>query len=340
MDTFWPIWRDYYVDFGNNESVEYSIYCGGTAIYRGIAHMRPGQSTNRIRINDVCADYLVNVFLGLSSDGSAGGMTAPYFQVYSSNPIEDESDILVAEVQFINDWSYEFDHDTTVASAPIDGVVDVRQPIIYSTYIGENVRAELTFDDGTSVSVVLSLARSADFSEDFNDDFAKSIGGSSAGSVVINPSDWEGLHSVTIGQTVYRVVRSCNRYALYYANAYGGWDTFLIRNIVKRNDAYKRHEHLRDYDNSVQMNRGRYNYLTEVTPSWSLSTHYLNDDESLRMAHLIGTNAAFLYDMEKGELWPVNVTDSSVAYLTAKNNNRMFPTYTINIELARLRMRR
>lgn len=332
MDKLWPMWRDYFVILGEGEAIDYSIQVGGVTIYNGTAYAKPNQAEVRIRINDICADYLVNTLPELGEGGVSGSIEAPTFAV------EVDSEI-IAEVQFINDWSYEYGHNTSDASAPIDGVVDYRQPIVYSSY-KEAVEAKLVFSDGTTMMMLLAMSHSADFNGDFNDDFAAAVGGASAGSAVIRPSEWDGLSEVHIDGHIYKVENSCQRYALYYANAYGGWDTYLIRGTAQQSDALTRHTHTRNYDNSASRNRGVFNYLTEVAPAWTFKTGYLTDDQSSRMHHLLGTTEAFLLDMQSGELLPVNVSAKTADRLTWKNNGRQFPTYKINVELAQTRLRR
>lgn len=340
MAELYPIWRDYFVDLGSVEATTFHIFADDTCIYTGISHRRPDQESNKIRINDICADYLVNTFPSLIESGMTRNISVPTFRVSTPNPIEYESDITVAEVMFAADWSYDPTHNVAVASSPIDGVIDPRQPIIYSAYNTETVEAVLGFEDGSTLAIQFPLAVVADFDGDFNGDFAISVISAAAGSVVIDPENWSGLNRVTIGATTYRIEHTCARYAIYYANAYGGWDSFIPRNISTREDGYKRYDHSRQYDNSQQSNRERVNYLTEVSPSWSLLTHYMTDAESLKMHHLIGSTDVYLYDMEGGDMLPVVVADKSVSYLTAKNNGRKFPAYTVTLELAQTRIRR
>lgn len=339
--VLYPIWKDFFVTLGTNDEIEYYIFVEGvdTAIYHGVAHKRPDSDENIIRINDICADYLSHALPDIKRSGVASNVIAPKFTVSVPNIREDESDISVAEVRFTNDWSYEQDHDPSIASAPIDGIIDKRQPIIYSTYNNTEIVAVLTFEDGSTMRLPLALGSMADFNNDFNNDFAISVKGSASGSVIIKPSEWEGLVKVSIADVDYKV-QGCARYALYYANAYGGWDTFAIRNIDTRTDALTKYTTIRDHDNGNTANRGKANYLNEVATSWKLTTSYLTDAQSERMHHLLGSTNVYLYDMERGEMWPVVITDKSVAHLTAKNNGRQFPTYTINVELARTRIRR
>ena len=65
-----PIWKNYFVNLGSEESVEYVIsYDSGdglTAVYSGKAWKRPGEQFVSICINNICEDWLNNTFPSLS----------------------------------------------------------------------------------------------------------------------------------------------------------------------------------------------------------------------------------------------------------------------------------
>ena len=62
-----PIWKDYYVTLlanaaGNTSGIQYRITVGGESIFQGRAFLRPGETSIKTRINDICADYLGHLF--------------------------------------------------------------------------------------------------------------------------------------------------------------------------------------------------------------------------------------------------------------------------------------
>ena len=127
-----PIWKDKFVNLGTGDSYLFRIILTDTSdvIYSGKAHKRPGETNNQIRINDICADYLVNV-LPTISQAEFSEITIPVsFKVQTSSDGSTWTD--KETIQFLNDWSYDYDYDpaTMGMSFPING------------HIGRQIRAE------------------------------------------------------------------------------------------------------------------------------------------------------------------------------------------------------
>lgn len=157
---------------------------------------------------------------------------------------------------------------------------------------------------------------------------------------VLTPfSELEAIEVQSTGAT-YRFVDTCARNALYYVNAYGGWDVLLMDGLDKEQDELTRHEATRVYDNTVMQNRGTVNYVNEVQKSWTLHTGYLTDEQSGRMHHLLNSVQVYLYDMEEGAFLPVVLTGTSTEYKTYRNQGRKLVSYEIQVRLAQDRIRR
>ena len=84
----------------------------------------------------------------------------------------------------------------------------------------------------------------------------------------------------------YDVVKPCARYALYYVNAYGGWDSLLTAGNDKRVDNYTRSTYKKVYSPSDLSDRGTVNYCNDIHRTISLVTDWLTDAQSARMHHL------------------------------------------------------
>ena len=52
-----PLWKDYYVTLGTDDGIIFRIVVGENTIYTGKSHIRPGETENRIRINDMVLYY-------------------------------------------------------------------------------------------------------------------------------------------------------------------------------------------------------------------------------------------------------------------------------------------
>lgn len=343
----YPIWKDYLVDLGTGDSVLYRIKLGvdGDIIYTGRSYKRPGETKNTIKINEICADYLQNVLPSLThAEFSALEFPIEFIieNFISTAPGEDPDWELAGFVTFINDWSYDYNYDpSTMGMAfPINGRMDRRQYLIYTAYDASEVTATMHYKDGTTSFITIPIALTDDFDDSFNEDFARMLRAAGSGSVVLELSNYDGLSSVEINGKTYEVIDPCNRYALYYVNAYGGWDSLLIEGNTKETDQLTRQIRSVEYDNRNITNRGTENYLNEIEKTLVLNTSWMDDDQSLRMHNLLNSPCVYLYDMELNQMIPVILKNQSTEYKTYKNNSRQLISYSIEMSIAHNRVRR
>lgn len=331
-----PIWKDYYVTLGTADSVDFRITCDGEVIYVGRSHRRPSEDVNRVRINDIVADYLES--LRYDANISFTPAAFPVFGVQT--PLEGEWDTITEE-SFINDWSYDYDYNpaTMGMSFPINGHISPNQWIVYTAYEATTIDVEITLNDGTTRYRTIQAAISADFNTDFNSDFALVSGGGRTGTAVFRFDEFDDVKSISIDGRVYEVV-GCSRYALFYQNAYGGWDSFLIEGNHLQEDSLTRHIREVVYDNRNISNRGRVNYVNEIGKSFTFHTSWLNDEQSSRMHHLLNATNVFLYDSEEDAMIPVILENAGTQHKTYKNNGAKLVNYEIKVTIAQERMRR
>lgn len=133
---------------------------------------------------------------------------------------------------------------------------------------------------------------------------------------------------------------SCVPYALYYLNAYGGWDALAIEGTVKRTDKITPYLMDRTYDNNtLEFEQDR--YVQETKVNYALETGYLTDEESARLAfHIPGTVKAYLHNIREGWIKPVVINDTSVTWQTYAHNGRKLSRYTINVSESQSKLRR
>lgn len=333
-----PIWKDYYVNLGTAESIQFRILVGRDVIYTGKAYKRPGKTNNEIRINDICADYLENVFPELVGTTFTGNEYVTFVvQALSGTTWKNKS-----EVQFDINWSYDYDYNpaTMGMAFPVNGNIDIRQWVIYTAYNAATITATIQLVNGESFSVLIPVEISNDFNSDSNSDFAKSVRASQTGTAVFDVSQYGDVHSITIGNKTFKVVNSCHKYVLYYVNAYGGWDSFLIEGNHIVSDNITRHTRETEYDNRNIQNRGRHNYVNEIVKSMTLHTSWLSDEQSMRMHHLFNSTEVYLYDMETKQMIPVILSNSTTDYKTYKSNGGKLVNYAINVTIAQEMIRR
>lgn len=322
-----PIWRDYYVDFGQQEYVDYEIrLIDGKIIFSGRAYPRPEDNSIYVKINDICADYLENIGMQME-DGFASNDIAKVFRVFNSQGT------LIDTVTFVNDWSYDPDRaNQDVLSDPINGVFDVRMPLLYSVS-----KAKSIIIDAQDTSASFNI----DFSEDFHVGYDRvwTVEASSSGTLTL-ANIFANTGEITIDDKVYRGKASCHTHALYYINAYGGWDFLLLEGRTIETDNYVRHEHKLNYDNRSEEARGTRNYLNEIEKSYMLHTGWLVKDEAARMHHLLGSTQVYLYEIQTNRMIPVTITDNSCKYKTFQSEGGKLVEYEINVKVARERIRR
>ena len=335
-----PIWRDVYVTLGVGDSMQYRITIPdtGDVIYSGKAFKRPGESSISARINDVCADYLQNVLPTLSQ-AEFTRIENPTFAV---QVLSGSTWSTITSVQFINDWSYDYTHNpaTMGLSFPINGRIDLRMPIVWTGYDVSQVNATIYLKDGASFQVFIPVEISADFNNDFNNDFARSAMAAGSGTAVFLLSAWGDVDRIEIGSKTFQVVTKCAKYALYYVNAYGGWDSFLIEGNTLETDTLKRYTREVVYDNRDIINRGIHNYVNEVTKEITLHTGWLTGDQGERMHHRINSTNVYMYDIAGQQMIPVTIPATSCDYKTYKNQGNKLVNYTIKVQIAHNRTRR
>ena len=328
------IWKDYYVNLGTAESIIYRIKVGDTTIYTGNSHLRPGQTENIIRINDICADYL--------SQATADTYPVTFTIELLLKTAQDEPADweYFTEVQFINDWSYDesYNPETQGMSFPIINRIHKSQWFIYTSYDATSLTLTLTLLDGSSIEFPLPVKVSSFLPQ--NTDFTRDVMSAGKGTAVTEQWIWGDVDHITINGKTWKMVDGCYKYALYYLNAYGGWDTLLIEGNTQVTDNLTRHTRDAVYDNTEIQNRGTRNYLNEISKTFTLHTSWLSDDEASRMHHLLNSPNVYLLDMETNEMMPVVLTNTTTEYKTYKGNGGKLVNYTIDATLAQERIRR
>lgn len=339
------IWKDYFVNLGTADSVPFRIKVGDDIIYNGKAHRRPNESSILARINDICADYLSNTLPTLSqAEFSALSFplefTIENFIVTAQGEEPDWE--YVDDVSFINDWSYDnsYNPSTMGMAFPINGRIDARQWLTFTAYNASSVTATLTFKDGTTAQVIIPVEISADFSDDFNVDFARSVRSAGSGTAVFDLSAWDDVAKVTINGKTWDVVTDCKEWVLYYVNAFGGWDSLLIEGNSSEVDNLTRYTREMEYDNRSTLNRGRQNFVNEISKSYTLHTSWLSDAESLRMHHLLNSTDVYLFNINSGEMIPVTLSNTTTEHKTYKSNGNRLVNYSIDVTIAQDRIRR
>lgn len=311
-----PIWKGYTVSRQTEDgSLSYVIKCGGATIYTGKAYKRPGASDISFNIGDVCAPFL-------SSNAEIATAATGFMAINEMQRtfvVEDLSGTVLTTVDFSNDWSYK-GTTPSFASDPVQRTIDPRQLLLASMYEASSVIVQTegsspqtqTLYDGDPASGVACV------------DIL-----SGATSVTVSVNSAGGTSAKT-----YDVVKPCARYALYYVNAFGGWDSLLTAGNDKRVDNYTRSTYKKVYSPADLSDRGTVNYRNDIERTISLVTDWLTDEESARMYHLFGSTNVLLHDLVDDIIQPVTITAKSWTEKTFRNNGAKLVNYQIDVTIA------
>lgn len=300
-----PIWKEVTLTDSSDSFIEYHINSDGNIVYAGKAYAYPGNSIVSWEINDVCSNFLGN---GISF--TDGIQEIPnYSKIFY---IETNNNTNYQETLY-NSWAYE-DTDYWL-SDPIDYRVDPRQwlPVSFlstnanTITVGGNTYTATQINDGWTVMTDLSS-----LAFDCNGAIEVSGNGESRS---------------------YRF--DCGDFVLYYSNAFGGWDSLLLKGTAKKTDdinslTYRKKAPRTDFS--------KVKYLNTITPSWSLNTGlYINGQ---KMYHLLESTMVYLHNLKTNEIIPVVVTNSNCEYLNYKNNGKRPYFYTITVEESHQKIRK
>lgn len=307
-----PLWRDIIADLGTAARASFTVAMGTTSnvVYSGIAHRLPDATNIKVRLNDIFADNLqprkdLNVaatFDTLEEEGVTGAT----FYVTSGGKT------LTYEVTA--DYSHQ--NDVAVYSDPILPIIDTRMPFVASNLTATGGVAWAANAGGGTSETKGTLYRRASISN------------------ILYKATYLNLKWLNGVTQHFERKQTCADYAIYYINAFGGWDWLVLGGRCSVADGYSRSNVMRSYDNNDATARGVSNYLNEIKRTYTLRTSLLDDEQSAKMHHLLGTTRAILYNLNTSEATPVTITNASCDYKTFKGNNRRMSQYTITAEAA------
>lgn len=322
------IWKDVEFDFGNMPSVAYTVWYGDELIFSGKSWKRPNSSNNKIMINKICQNYMIQQFLDLNS--VAWEISNKDFTLRDADGVR-----VYSTYRFINDWSYSDDFKAGLLSHPIlNRQRAVRgQMFPFSLFgAGEQVKVEygVNYKDGY-------VDKYGNPIEDwYSTEYITN--GVSTDFFRVAYRDAEYIEKVWIGDDVYTVEEPCViPYVMYYLNPWGGFDWFPILGKVSMTDNLTHYQMQKNYLNtSIDFCKVR--YLSEIDKTYQLNTGWLKQEESDRMWYLLQSNVVYLHDIKAGKIMPVLITDTTQEHKQKTPNNKII-NYTFNVQLSQQRER-
>lgn len=154
----------------------------------------------------------------------------------------------------------------------------------------------------------------------------------------VNGQSGTVTNSLTEGN--YNVLADCGEYALYYLNAYGGWDALLIDGTVLKKSTIKQYTTDRNYDNNkIEFEQTK--YINEIQDAFEINTGFLTDEQAANLSNnLIPSREVYLHIISENKIIPVLITDSNVIYQTYQTNNLQMPQYKINVKESQIKLRK
>lgn len=334
-----PIWSDVYYHNDDTSRLDYTITDEtNEIIYSGTAIAEPGTNEINFNINRICADY-INSHL---PNGLIPGINYvyDYTKLFKINSKSNEE---LGKYRFYNSYAYEplpmriFLNDPIKRKMDGDKMIieaDKRQYTFVSAYNRrENpVTLTLAYELNTSVNnTFFELTDSAMFVR-IGDGFEMP-------STIYVPKNFICFTTEsTDGQLQYNAVDTCYEYCLYYVNAFGGWDSLLIKGNVLKTDNITSNYYTKGYNNTT-LEFGKVKYLNEIKTTYRLHTDWFNDDEQSRLHHLLGSNEVYLHNLATDKIEPVIITNKTVEYKTFTNNGKKKWNNTIDVEVAQAKIR-
>ena len=149
-----------------------------------------------------------------------------------------------------------------------------------------------------------------------------------------------GTVTNSLNGDTYNVLADCGDYALYYLNAYGGWDALLIDGTVLKKSTITQYTTDRNYNNnSIEFEQTK--YINEIQDAYEINTGFLTDEQAANLSkNLIPSKEVYLHFISDNKIIPVLITDTSVTYQTYQTNNLQMPQYKISVKESQIKLRR
>lgn len=315
-----PIWMDTDIEFeGDSTYVDYKISTevSNELIYSGRVYFRNGKGS--VRINDIMKQHIGET---VSFDDEGLQDNGAYISAILSISFDGENYAEYRRIKCYNDWSYVDDYKTFLSN-PIRYEVDPRQYLLCSVIDHYDEFPTIMFTTVNSEGGKRNMTYA----------LANQIG------TLVRRVNYASEVQVSIGDETmdYKAIEGCYRWCLYYKNDNGGYDSFIFKGKCTRTDNVENFNYKRNVSN-LEVLHNDVQYMRKITPSWSLTSDYMTDDETVRFANIVHSNQAYLHDLENDVIYPINVQTSSYEYKTFRGNGRKFFTNTITVQLAQDRI--
>lgn len=322
------IWKDVEFVFGNQDVVNYSVYYGDTCIFTGKSWKRPNAVQNKIMVNKICQNYLIQGYLDLETTGWE-------INNYDFTVRSVDGSTVYATFRFVNDWSYSDYFKTGWLYHPIlENQIGVRGQMFPFSLFGAGEQ--------------VSLEYGVEYKDGYKDSYGKPVedwwsteymtNGVCTDFFKVALRDADYIDTVWIDTKKYKLKESCEiPYVMYYLNPWGGYDWFPIRGRVDIIDKTTPYSYTKNYNNTT-IGFGHSRYLSEISREYRINTGWLKQVEADRMWYLLQSNVVYLHDLKENKIYPVIIKDTEIER-KQKTRTEKILNYQFTVEFSQTRER-
>lgn len=326
---FYPICRDttyVYLNRDNKEYIDYEVVDKNSneIAYSGIAYQMPDEKGIEINVNRIVSNNLNSNVPSMFVEGSEIIEMPDYVKEYDLT-VNNSSDI-AGYYAFYNDYSYNLDSADERIDA--DGLIHLSKPISKDRIVDSRQYFLATYlkpfsSDKSEIKLVKR--------DRFNKASTIITTTDKISAYTVRDSNLRTYRTISVNETIYNIQNTCYKYCLYYKNAMGGWDFYLIQGNDKQTDKITAYKYSRNYNNTIIDFESK-KYLNVVNEKYTLYTNYLTDEEAGRMYNLLESTEVYLHNLATGEIKAVNITNSECEYKTYTNEGKKKFYYQIDVE--------
>lgn len=308
-----PIWKDTYYEINaDNSPFSYSIttttgtgqYQATITIFQGKAFVAPDEDTIKIRVSDICKDYLSMTTPAFNFGNDPNNYRTQNDEAIRLFELRNSGGTIMESYCFVLDWSYVTDSyptGSTIQSHPINCRL---APNMYQMYtvVNTSTRRSYTYTH-----------RNYSYPLDPSVPYKSGYCGHGA---LYYCNSYGGWDAFLIEGSVKRI-DEFNRIVIN-STTQNGKATISGNTFV---------------DADIQKVYGKRSYNNQITPTWELKTSFISDSEAENLAkNLLRSNNVLFHDLDKDEIYPVILTDTQAEWKTYRNNGRKFVSYTITAQ--------
>lgn len=336
-----PIWKDTYYDYeGDLDYIDYRFSIGNKIAYEGRAYLMNGKA--RIKVNDILKSFLIDEMV-FNKDQKMTlidnkEMLLSTLTISTDNWVSYEN---VYRYCTYCDWSYE-EHPKACLNVPILSCLDDRQLIFYTV---RNKAGEMPTTVNTLSNSYFTWVYKVEGSVStvlFSPKQLRKTTIRTSKIPVLEVDPWVQFTNSKDNEYTEKLTpkRTCFDYALYYQNKFGGWDYMLFNRTSKQTDKITPSKFVKNINNN-NLEFGTVTYNKDILEQWTLKTPYLTDEQSLILSeHLLTSTKAFLHELDKNEIHPVNIEATTADHLTFFNNSKKMCRYSITVSDAQNKFNR